>query len=125
MKTKKLKKLIIKVITEEQFNRDVIAAWNREYKTIMRKNEIGVHNINRVGFIFSQERLELIQAIKMYEPESIYELAKLVERDFKNVSKDVTILASFGMIGIEKSETGRKSIKPILLYSGYEVQFAS
>jgi predicted transcriptional regulator len=125
LKTKKLKKLIIKVITEEQFNRDVIAAWNREYKTIMRKNEIGVHNINRVGFIFSQERLELIQAIKMYEPESIYELAKLVERDFKNVSKDVTILASFGMIGIEKSETGRKSIKPILLYSGYEVQFAS
>ena len=65
--------------------------------------------------IFTESRLRLIHVVKHKAPSSIYELAKLVKRDFKNVYDDVLFLAEVGILGITESRTGRKQKKPSLL----------
>ena len=65
--------------------------------------------------LFTDERLRIIKILKSKKPASIYALAKLLNRDFKNVYGDITFLAQIGIIGIEESTTGRKQKKPILL----------
>ncbi len=65
--------------------------------------------------IFTESRLKLIQTLKKSSPQSIYALAKLLERDFKNVYEDVIFLSELGIIGIQESREGRKQKKPKLL----------
>jgi predicted transcriptional regulator len=65
--------------------------------------------------ILTESRMKIIQLLKSKEPQSIYALAKLLNRDFKNVYDDITFLNQLGIIGIEESTTGLKRKKPILL----------
>jgi predicted transcriptional regulator len=43
-------------------------------------------------------RWELLQRLKKAEPLTVYALAKLLERDYKNVHTDVSQLTSLGLI---------------------------
>jgi predicted transcriptional regulator len=65
--------------------------------------------------IFTESRLQLLQVLKHKMPSSIYQLAKLLHRDFKNVYDDVIFLADIGIVGIKESTSGRKQKKPTLL----------
>lgn len=65
--------------------------------------------------IFTESRLRLIQTLKKKSPGSIYELAKLLERDFKNVYNDVNFLSNLGIIQIKENKVGRKQKKPKLI----------
>ena len=65
--------------------------------------------------LLSNEKARLLHTIKTKQPNSIYELAKLLGRDFKSVREDLKILEKFGfleMIPIHKS--GREKLKPML-----------
>ena len=75
--------------------------------------------------IFTESRLKLIQVIKRRAPKSIYELAKIVKRDFKNVYDDVVFLAEVGILGITESKSGRKQKKPSLLCESILFQIAA
>ena len=75
--------------------------------------------------IFTESRLKLIQVIKRRAPNSIYELAKIVKRDFKNVYDDVVFLAEVGILGITESKSGRKQKKPSLLCESILFQIAA
>lgn len=64
--------------------------------------------------LLSNEKAKLINIIKTKQPDSIYKLAKLTERDFKAVQKDLKILKSFGIIDLQAREKGgRKQLKPV------------
>jgi predicted transcriptional regulator len=65
--------------------------------------------------IFTESRLKLIHVVKHKAPKSIYELAKIVKRDFKNVYDDVVFLTEIGILGITESKDGRKQKQPSLL----------
>ena len=65
--------------------------------------------------IFTDGRIRIIQRLKEKKPKSIYELAKLLKRDFKNVYEDVMFLAELGIIGIKESKNGRRQKQPVLL----------
>ena len=65
--------------------------------------------------IFTEGRLKIIQILKVKSPHSIYALAKLLDRDFKNVYDDVTFLTQLGILEIEEASSGRHQKKPILL----------
>ena len=51
--------------------------------------------------ILTQKRLELLQAITRHRPSSVQQLAKLLRRDYKNVSTDVTLLERLGLVKLE------------------------
>lgn len=69
---------------------------------VQKSDSIGFENIETFRKFFSQKRLELLSVIKNQQPRSIYELAKLTKREYKNVYDDVSLLESLGLV--EKGE---------------------
>jgi predicted transcriptional regulator len=57
----------------------------------------------------TKERLALLQAIRAKHPQSIYELAKMVNRDLKNVQQDVRLLERHGLIRLIERRRGQRS----------------
>lgn len=64
--------------------------------------------------IFTESRLDIIRTLKSKEPKSIYSLAKMLKRDFKNVYNDIFFLSQLGIVVIEESNSGRRQKKPVL-----------
>jgi predicted transcriptional regulator len=51
----------------------------------------------------------------MNNPNSIYELAQLLERDYKAVSHDIKILEKLGFVKLESSKkSNRERLKPVI-----------
>jgi predicted transcriptional regulator len=69
-----------------------------------------------LGRVITGARLELLSIIRKTKPKSIQELARLAERDFKNVYQDVKLLAQYGLIEL-KEQGARKAATPIAKYS--------
>lgn len=69
--------------------------------------------------IFRATNLGLLQAIAEQEPESIRELARLVDRHPPEVTDNVNELADYGLINLE--EEGRAK-RPTLWYDEIEVE---
>ena len=67
----------------------------------------------------TDERLRILRTIKKYSPESIYELAKILKRDTKNVSDDIHFLSDLGLIEIKESKDGRRKTTPKVNYQKY------
>ena len=70
--------------------------------------------------LLSQKNLELLEAIFEYEPESIRETAELVDRDYKQVHRNLSELEDIGVIGFEGAGSGQAK-KPVLAYDGLEI----
>ena len=64
----------------------------------------------------TDERLRILKTIRQYNPASIYELAKILKRDTKNVSDDVRYLSELGLLKLEKTKDGRSKTKPLMEY---------
>ena len=71
-----------------------------------------------LGKVITGPRLELLSVIKNQKPNSIQELSRMVERDFKNVYTDVKILVEYGLIELKESGA-RKAALPIAKYSEF------
>jgi len=70
--------------------------------------------------LLSQKNLELLETIFEYEPESIREAAELVDRDYKQVHRNLSELKDIGVIGFEGGGSGRAK-KPVLAYDGLKI----
>lgn len=87
------------------------------------KKALSFGNVDSFRKFFTPRRLELLQVIKHKHPESIYQLAKLTNRDFKSVVTDIRILERFGMIDTKKvSIKGGYKIRPIFDYDKLSVE---
>jgi len=71
-----------------------------------------------LGKVITGARLQLLFAIHNNRPKSIQELARVVDRDFKNVYNDVKLLAEYGLI-ILKENGARKAALPIAKYTEF------
>jgi predicted transcriptional regulator len=65
-----------------------------------KRNKISIayNDIDRFRKFFSPKRLALLHLIKQEKPTSIYRLAKLAKREYKNVHQDVAILQRVGVL---------------------------
>ena len=70
--------------------------------------------------LLSQKNLELMEAVFEHEPESIREAAELVDRDYKQVHRNLSELEDIGVIEFEGGGSGRAK-KPVLAYEGLEI----
>jgi predicted transcriptional regulator len=68
----------------------------------------------------SGKNLELLEAIFESEPESIRDAAELVDRDYKQVHRNLSELEDIGVIEFEGGGSGRAK-KPVLAYDGPEI----
>jgi len=70
--------------------------------------------------LLSPKNLELLETIAEHEPESIREAATLVDRDYKQVHRNLTELDAIGVIEFEGGEPGSAKA-PTLAYDGLEI----
>jgi len=65
--------------------------------------------------LLSKERARILYTIKTKKPNSIYELAKFLKRDFQSVSEDIRLLEKFGLVEFHHGKTGKRESKiPVL-----------
>ncbi len=63
-----------------------------------------------------------MHTIKEKKPKSIYELAKILGRDFKSVSSDIKLLERFGFIDMISEKSGnRERLRPILVVDSVSI----
>ena len=84
-------------------------------KKVEPQKGIYVADVETVRSIFTEGRFKIIQVLKSKSPQSIYALANLLERDFKNVYNDVIFLSQLGILKVEEANTGRNQKKPVLV----------
>ncbi|MDD5191552.1 MAG: HTH domain-containing protein [Candidatus Nanoarchaeia archaeon] len=72
-------------------------------------------DISNLRQLLSDERAKMIHMIKTKKPDSIYELAKLLGRDFKAVRQDIRLLEQFGLLELISSiKNGRERLRPVI-----------
>lgn len=54
--------------------------------------------------VLTPERMNLLRLIKEKKPTSLHELARLSNRNIKNISDDVKFLAQVGLVELKESE---------------------
>ena len=71
-----------------------------------------VASIEAARNLLTRNRLALLRAIRARHPGSIYELAKTVKRDLKNVQQDLRILEEHGLIRMTPARrAGNRRVK--------------
>ncbi len=66
--------------------------------------------------LLSNEKARILHVIKSQKPQSIYELAKKLERGFKAVNDDVKLLERFGFIELREEKTkNRIRYRPVII----------
>lgn len=84
-----------------------------------RPSRLSIESLDTFGRIFRPTNLELLEAIGEHGPDSIRELARLVDRHPPEVTENVHELNDYGLI--ELVEEGR-ALKPTLWYD--EIEFS-
>jgi predicted transcriptional regulator len=115
-KEKVIKKKTISVSQKQGTFTTILHRWRGEKS----KN---VSELALLRNLLTNEKARILHMIKQKQPNSLYELAKLLERDFKSVRQDLTVLEKFGfveMIPIHKGK--REKLKPVLAIDSIEIK---
>jgi len=87
---------------------------------------VGFTSLEAARNFLTHERLALLRAIKTRHPGSIYALARMVERDLKNVQEDIRILERHGLVKLTKRPRGSRKIKvPEVPFEEIELRIAN
>jgi len=88
----------------------------RRFKVDAKKYEgLDFTDITALRQLLSNEKARMLYILQHKKPKSIYELAKILKRDFKSVRKDVELLKQFGLVSFKSQSRGkRKMLQPIL-----------
>jgi predicted transcriptional regulator len=80
--------------------------------------------ISALRQLLSNEKAKIIHMIKTQNPSSIYDLSKKLNRTFKSITRDLSILERFGFIEfVEETFKGRIRHKPILVVDRITINF--
>lgn len=112
MKTKKV--VLLVEPTKSAVNR-AFSVLKKPSKKYAGMEIISFPDFETLGRVITGARLELLNTIRHQRPKSIQELARFVARDFKNVYRDVKLLAQFGLIDL--IEGPRRSTSPVAKFS--------
>ncbi len=88
------------------------------------RHVVGFSDIATFRKVFTDERLRLLKAVRQHRPSSIYELAKLLNRDLKSVNTDIKKLKELDLIQLEKHKRGRTRVIPRVLFDRIQVNMA-
>jgi predicted transcriptional regulator len=77
-----------------------------------------VESLETFGRVFRATNLELLEAIAEHEPDSIRELARLVDRHPPEVAENIAELEDYGLVRIE---VHGRSKRPRVWYDGIEI----
>ena len=120
---KKHAKIVIRSL--ENTKREWKDAIEGRKKSIQRDDEIIFTSLEAVARVFSKNRMEILRAVIHGKPKSIYELAKIVGKDFKNVHTDVKLLVDVGLVELKEAGDSRNGLIPLSKFSGIDLDLAA
>ncbi len=103
----------------DDFKNEVRRSLAKRKPLIQSKNHIFFESVETFRKFMTIQKIELLTAIAILKPSSIYELAKMVDRDFAAVLRDCTSLEGTGFIRL-KNMKGSKNTKAPELSFGYD-----
>ena len=114
----KVKNIKIAIKSDPVLFSEIKQVWNSLEKGEKVQKHKGVYfeNLDTMRKVLTEERLRILKTIKTKNPQSIYELAKLIKRDIKNTFNDVQFLAQVGLIELKKTKDGREKTTPQVNY---------
>ena len=69
------------------------------------KKDYDFSGISALRQLLSNEKARLLHILKTSKPKSIYQLAKILGRNFKSVKEDIKLLERFGFIELIEEKT--------------------
>ena len=115
MKSKK--EMVIAFKSLEQLGQEAMKAIKSKKPNIQAKNIIYFDSWSSFRGFMSLQKLEILTMISSLEPNSIYELTRLLDRSLSAVQKDCEALEQVGFITLKKKMTGRGQVVPRLKFN--------
>ena len=118
----KLKDIEIKVMSDDAYG-DHLNQLFEDLKTgkIVDRKSIVARSPEDVAKILTNERIRLLHTIREKKPESISELARLLNRSQSNVSNDVKYLEGIGLLEFEEKKGPVLQKRPIVNYDAVRI----
>ena len=116
-----MKKLIVSVKTPSQVMSDFKKALKDARQGRLKGTHYEIAFDNQKDFERFAKNLGVLVAILNHKPKSIYELAKILDKDVSNLNKLITFFESVGALTIKTSqESGRAVKRPVVEYDQIE-----
>lgn len=95
-------------------------------RRVRRRDGISFTSVEAARNLLTPSRLRLLRVIRRQRPGSIYQLAKMLKRDLKNVQDDLRLLERYGLVRMTKGRgAGRRAVKvPQALFGGIALKIA-
>ena len=115
----KVKKIDIGIKGLRESLEDFAETWKSLGAGRRVKKHEGIYfdSIDNMRAILTNNRLLILKVIREHKPKSVYELARILGRDLKNVNQDLKLLSEIGLITLERRETDKKRVMPHVDYS--------
>ena len=114
----KNKKVILVVEPSKKSMGRAFSMLNKPSKKYAGQTIISFPDYETLGRVITGARIHILSVIREKKPKSIQELARMVDRDFKNVYQDIQLLAEFGLIELRK-QGPRKAAAPVSIFSEF------
>lgn len=89
--------------------RERIAAAQRG-ESVDERHVLNIEREHDIARVLSEANIELLRTIAAHEPQSMRETAELVERDFKDVHRNLTELNELGIISFEEKGQAKRPV---------------
>jgi predicted transcriptional regulator len=120
----KLKEIEVKIMSDEAYGDHL----NKLFENVKdgkitekQKTQIVARTPEDIAKILTSERIRLLQMIREKNPESISELAHLLDRSQSNVSNDVKYLEGIGLLELEVKNNPIMHKKPLVNYDAVRI----
>ena len=114
----KVRKIDIGIKGLKESLKDFAETWKKleAGKKVRKEEGIYFDSIDNMRAVLTNNRLLILKIIRERKPNSVYELAKMLDRDLKNVNQDLRLLADVGLVTLEKIEDDKKRVIPHVDY---------
>ena len=117
MKIKPLKITFESIDTFAVKSRTALQNAIQNKKSAIQKKDVLVWaSVEAYQQFMSDQKYTILAVIYKYRPQSVYQLAKILNRAQQNVARDCDLLERHGFIKFEQSENGRKVKAPQLIF---------
>ena len=115
----KVKKIGIGIKGLKESLKDFSDTWKALERGNNIKKQEGIYfdSIDAMRAVLTNHRLLILKTIREYKPKSVYELAKILRRDLKNVRQDLRLLSEVGLVIFKETETDKRRIMPEVNYA--------
>ncbi|MCJ7785577.1 MAG: ArsR family transcriptional regulator [Desulfobacterales bacterium] len=115
----KVKKIDIGIKGLKESLKDFADTWKALERGNNIKKQEGIYfdSIDAMKAVLTNHRLLILKTIREYKPKSVYELAKILRRDLKNVRQDLRLLSEVGLVIFKETETDKRRIMPEVNYA--------